>query len=395
MKPRHLLPIVSLLALLPFKNIAQCSGAVIQQRYDTVLRGTGASNELHSITFPQFNPALGTLLDVHVSSVVSMSYDFELENGAATSRSSRVRINRMDEISGNALDVPLTNDFASPSPTTYHGPFVLAASDGVAGSGPDYYVQAPIMLLENDTVINQTFANTADYLGTGSINFDYTSDVSYTMTGGLGVSYFGQGFDTITFALTYNYCATGSLASNITRFTASKSNDDIQLKWVAQNEQHGSKYELQKSDDGKSFTTIYTVPARVNSQGTGSYTYDYRVTSSDNRKILFRIQTNDNTGDEKFSDLRIVDIKPKAAGPKIFPNPSRGNASILFHNTQRANWKVEVFSNSGQLIETKSFNSALLGKLNHQMQLKPGMYFVKATNTSTNESFVEKLIVGR
>ena len=96
--------------------------------YDTL---TGSGNGLNSVSFPKFNPMLGTLTQVNISLQISILYNFQLENGEAVAINNyRVRVTRDDEISSPSL---LSNFFNTYSKT--YGNYRLAASASEAGSG--------------------------------------------------------------------------------------------------------------------------------------------------------------------------------------------------------------------------------------------------------------------
>jgi len=78
---------------------------------------------------------------------------------------------------------------------------------------------------------------------------------------------------------------------------------------------------------------------------------------------------------------------------KLYPNPStNGNFTLQFHNSIRADWQVEIFNSTGQLISRKQFNNVLRADVNDN-HLPKGIYIVKATNQKSQETFSDRLLV--
>ena len=116
-----------MLGAFPFTSNAQCVTPLSTITFDSTLTGSG--NAFHTFTFPRFDAALGTLVEVDVRAEVTLSYRFQLENKENIAINNyRVRVVRDDEISGSVLQTPITNNYQ----TTY-GPYALAAFDGVTG----------------------------------------------------------------------------------------------------------------------------------------------------------------------------------------------------------------------------------------------------------------------
>src|SRR6266700_4289670 len=85
---------------------AQCGGSLNTMFYDTIVTGSG--NDYHNLSFPKFDPTLGTLVSVSFSTQVTLKYSFQLENKEAFNINNyKVRVVREDDISSNALQTPI------------------------------------------------------------------------------------------------------------------------------------------------------------------------------------------------------------------------------------------------------------------------------------------------
>lgn len=380
-----LLPVILFLA---FKSQAQCDAAHTNTlSYDTTVNASG--NSLYSFTFPQFDPTLGTLLNVQINTKVTLVYNFTLENGEINPVANyRVKVFRDDEISSSALNTPLVNSYQK-----QYGFFPLAGTDGIPNSGPDFTQQGPLYVM-NQKNINYTLSNTADFFGTGAVMFDYITSTYSAAQGSINNSLDGSAQDVVKFNITYTYCPQIILAADITSFKASKVNDAvIDIKWITQNEKNNRNYELQKSTDGKTFRGVAQFAATA--AQTGSYSYSYAVQLTDNNKtVLFRIKQVDESGTARFSAVNAIKLSSKTGSqPIIYPNPAKGAANLLFSNTKRSNWEVSVYTVSGQLLKHYNFTNALTGKINTSQEFEKGVYMVKSLNKTTQEQFVQQLLI--
>lgn len=379
-----LIPVILFLA---FKGQAQCDASNINTlSYDTTVNALGNSN--YSFTFPQFDPTLGTLTEVKINTKVTLVYNFSLENGELNPVTNyRVKVFRDDEISSNALMSPLTNSFQK-----QYGYYSLAGSDGIPDSGPDFTQQGPLYVM-NQKDINYTLSNTADFFGSGTVTFDYTTSTYSAAQGSINNNLEGSAQDAVKFNITYTYCPQIILAADITSFKTYKVNDAvIDIKWITQNEKNNRKYELQKSTDGKTFRGVAKFAAKT--AQTGSYSYSYAVQPTDNKTVLFRIKQIEENGTARFTTVNAVKLNNNTGTqPKVYPNPAKGAANLLFSNTKRSNWEVSVYSVSGQLLKHYHFNNALTGKINTTQELEKGIYMVKSVNKTTRDQFVQQLII--
>jgi len=371
-----------MLLAMPFFSMAQCATPLELTVLDTLVTGSG--NAHHNFTFPKFHPGLGTLVDVKIETEVTLRYFFQLENRENVSINNyRVRIVREDEISGSALQIPFNNTFQR----TY-GPYALAANDGVQGSGADYVQQGPMYVM-ND-FINEYFAsNTADYLGTGDVSLNYDVNTYSIVFGSVNYNFNGTAQDSVRFKVTYRYCQVWALAAELSSFTAVRTNQSVDVRWIVPNEKNNRNYVIETSTDGKSFRAGAAIPANTS----GSYQHNYVPGSNESGKLVFRIKQVEADGKVKYSSVRVVDLGNKQASSiRIYPNPSTGTFNMVFHNTKRGDWKVEVLTASGQMIRRYEFSKALTGRIDIS-DLARGLYHIRTINKRSEEQFTQQVML--
>lgn len=377
-----------LLFLFPYGSHAQCDNEFRIVTYDSIFTGTG--NDVFDFVFPKFDASLGTLTAVEFQTVVTVSYGFNLENTDYSSTNNyRVRVSRMDEFyHPEFLYIPITVET-----NQMYGPYKLAPNDGLPGQGDDYVSEGPVYPYYQDTIIRRSF-NTADFLGIGNVSMEYwTSTFSATM-GGVNNIKTERANDTMHVTIRYVYCSESALPADITYFAARREGNNISLNWQVQNEEPGRIYVVEKSTDGRNFEPVNKMPSQLSGSGPSGYRTVYTLTGRDSGKLIFRIRQIQPGGSEKISDMRIVDIGGKTPESlKLFPNPAKDQISVLFNNTGRDNWTIEVFSISGKLIEKRKIQRKLLETIYFDSRYSKGMYVIKAVNTETGETATERFII--
>jgi hypothetical protein len=352
----------------------------------------GFANDLYTFTFPEFDPTVGTLTDVNVRATVNRIYGYELENrGTQTINNHRIIITNWDYINSPAL--PGTLEYEN---EVRYGPHVLAPSDGIPDAGSDYFKRTPGYLM-NGVIYQATVYNTADFMGSGHVAFSYETSTGTTFTGNVATVDYKNGIleEQITFRITYNYYSSILLAADITSFTAGKKGDGtIDIKWLTKNEKTNRKYELQKSTDGRVYRSVTEFAAQAGTT-TGAYSYSYQAQPNENNTVLhFRLKMVDEGGSTKFSATRSVKLTSAASTqPILYPNPTKGTTTLTFNDKNRGNWEVEILTISGQVIKRYFFNNAQLAKLNTANELQRGLYLVRSTNKTTQEQFVQRLLI--
>ena len=377
-----LFPVVLMLAGLNLK--AQCDSNVQSLAYDTSV--SGSANDYYQFNFPRFDPTMGTLLDVEINTRMTLRYNFMLENRENTTINYRVRVQRDDEISSEALPAPQINSFQK-----NYGVYKLAGNDGNNGTGPDYVESGMIYPMENYSYHNKYY-NTADFMGSGNVGFDYYSSTYSIVFGSMNYNFNANADDTLNFQISYQYCPLTRLASGITSFSAGKKNDLTYIKWTATNEKEGTEYTIQRSmNGGRTFNDLKRVSSHKNNNGNYSVNLE---TPNKTGKVIYRLAITASQGDATYSVQRQVDYGISGQSSSfIYPNPSNGQAQVVFHKTERSDWKVDVFTISGQLLQSFRANKALTARINNNGQLKKGTYIVKATNLVNGEVITEKFIV--
>ena len=134
------------------------------------------------------------------------------------------------------------------------------------------------------------------------------------------------GNNTFTFTGTFTEYIIGSVGSplplNLISFTGNKQNYDALLQWKTANETGVSKFEIQRSDDGRNFVTIATTLA-----GQNNYTYNDVDVFTTKPVVFYRLKTIELDG--KFYNSNIIKLTNKPTNQlTIYPNPVNDILSV-------------------------------------------------------------------
>lgn len=193
--------------------------------------------------------------------------------------------------------------------------------------------------------------------------------------------------------MSYKYCPTSQLASDITNVIAYKKDKFSYIKWNGVNESENRIYYVQRKVDGRDFVNIHKVKADKKLQG--RYEYSYK-SENDKGKVQFRIVAVEKNGTSSVSRIRMVDYGNELNSErtmKLFPNPTSSSAQLMFSNTTRGDYDVQLMTITGQLIKQYQFKNVLMARINEQNELRKGTYMIRVINKATGEQMSQRLVI--
>ncbi len=171
------------------------------------------------------------------------------------------------------------------------------------------------------------------------------------------------------------------MAVTFTSVKAFQQNGDIEVEWLAQNEQNLEKYEVQVSADGTNYESAYTVQA--NNFPVSNYSWlDVNPYQGYN---YFRIKSTDLNGKVVYSKVVAVLMPDANATISIYPNPVKnGIINLQMTNQLSGNYGIRLINNLGQVIISKQITHAG-GTATKSIQLNKfvakGIYQLEVTKT--------------
>lgn len=152
-------------------------------------------------------------------------------------------------------------------------------------------------------------------------------------------------------------------------FTAVNCSDNICLRWVTENEQNTSHFEIERSIDGKNFEQIGTGVVSVNMPG--KHSYDATDYSPAHGMNFYRIKQVDSDGKFTYSDVVSARINVKGI-LTIAPNPA--NNFITLRGIVKAE-KVTIYNTTGQIF--KQWHNVNGDQQLNIANLQQGVYMLK------------------
>jgi len=181
------------------------------------------------------------------------------------------------------------------------------------------------------------------------------------------------------------------LPVTFTGIKAYQKNDNVNIEWNVENEKNISQYQIQKSTDGRQFTTAATIVSKGNS----SSIYNWTDVSSNDGNNFYRIGSVDINGHVQYSNVTKVTVGSKNQLISVYPNPVvNGTLNLQFTNESKGIYVVRLFNNSGQIMHTTQMKheggsstqtiqvNKNIGTGNYQLQV------IKPDNSKTNIKIV-------
>lgn len=150
----------------------------------------------------------------------------------------------------------------------------------------------------------------------------------------------------------------------LTKISAARKPDEtVVVKWDVENEINISRYEIQRSGDGNSFTTLGNINAVNNAGGSASYNYtDVRSLSGIN---YYRIKAISGNGRIQYSAIVKVAGNDKSEMISVYPNPLTGREmSISFENKKSGTYTISLVNKAGQTIHRSAVNISSSNEVN-------------------------------
>jgi len=166
----------------------------------------------------------------------------------------------------------------------------------------------------------------------------------------------------------------------------------IQVDWQVATEENVKEYAVQRSANGRDFTTLGQLAAR-NSGNAESYSFiDGAPFTGVN---FYRLQSNDIDGKSGYSSIMKVVRNGKGESIALYPNPVKDRVINLQATlVAKGIYTANVYNSLGKLIKTVNFThtgGVVTQSLQLPASLPAGQYYLQVrnkNNTSFNQSFV-------
>lgn len=168
----------------------------------------------------------------------------------------------------------------------------------------------------------------------------------------------------------------------------------IQLDWKVYSENKVKSYEVERSADARSYTTVGSLPALYNNTNEGDYGFfDANPLPGTS---YYRIKNNDLDGKSSYSIVIRVNRNKTIKGLNLYPNPIV-NGIVLLQGSDlgRGNYKINIFGANGQEIYKQQIKHNG-GTISHTIELpsaiSKGVYTLSVKDDNGKIIFREKLV---
>ncbi len=380
--------------LLPGISFAQCNCSpghpATAIDYSVTIPVTSASST--TVSFPKFNPALGTLSCLTAMDTVTAITTTNANNTAPNPVTYKFQLTVSDNFSGPDIDI--SNTF-----NKVYGPDLLA----IGGTPGDAIIYGPDVIYSALPGIASKSAPSAAYLGTtGTVDYTYSLSGGVVSTQG-GLNYNAGPTTTYNgiFHLTYYWCPATALATGILDFTASPDGNTVLLSWTTSDQQPNTQYEIQVSTDGKNFYSIGKTESNSATAGVATkHQYQFNPDPANVGKLYFRIEETDGNGKVSYSAILVIDSKGDSGKDELisfrtWPNPATNNLVFQFNSNQTGRFLLELVSTSGQVVQEKAVTLTGTSQIRMDLSSAPvrGLYFLRTTDLSHSRKYVSKVFI--
>ncbi len=138
-----------------------------------------------------------------------------------------------------------------------------------------------------------------------------------------------------------------SLPLTLTSAKAYSLNNGVQVDWKTVNEKGVKNYEVEKSQDGRSFAKATSVTAQNGAANSYGW-YDANPVRGNN---YYRIKSIGTSGETGFSQVLVVNLSGGKSAFMIYPNPVKGNRITLqLSNMEKGKYAMTVYNAGGQRV---------------------------------------------
>jgi hypothetical protein len=195
----------------------------------------------------------------------------------------------------------------------------------------------------------------------------------------------------------YRFTPTSAFPVTLANFRGEKFANKNQLSWITLTEQNNKGFELQRSADGRSFSSIAFIPtAAVGGNSTSSLQYSFGDVRPLKANNYYRLKQVDK--DLKISYSAIVLLKGSKASSlqltSVYPNPTSSSVKLIISAPASERINILITDLAGKVV-MKQATSIFAGDNNLSLNvetLPSGSYMIKVVCNAGCESATSKFV---
>jgi len=185
----------------------------------------------------------------------------------------------------------------------------------------------------------------------------------------------------------------GPLPVEFLNITATQKGAGVSINWSTASESNNKYFDIEKSIDGSTWTTLSSLNGAGNSSTVKSYAaYDAKPVAGLN---YYRIKQVDVDGKFKFSPVAKVKISIEKTGVSVLANPFVNNITVDFLSNSNQFVNVKLSDVSGKVISTEKWKltkGSSRSMLNNVANIQRGMYILTVVDEEGVVIYNNKLI---
>ena len=164
-------------------------------------------------------------------------------------------------------------------------------------------------------------------------------------------------------------------------------NNKVTLNWTVADNETANSFEVERSFNGRDFTTVAIVFA---SEKMGTENYMYYETTSGTDKVMYRLKMIDKNREVDYSRILIFQLKSTIANNiKIIGNPVNDKLTFSYTSSATQSVDVKVYDMSGRIVLKNKVNSmegSNVISLPLSSTFTAGMYVIEVNNGTELQS---------
>ena len=182
-----------------------------------------------------------------------------------------------------------------------------------------------------------------------------------------------------------NFEITAAMPVTLTSFNATlKGNNNALLTWKTASETNNAGFDIEMSNNAKSFVKVGFVDGKGDSKESNQYTFTVSDLAGGN--YYFRLKQLDHDGKFEYSTMRALDIQNAEDIVSVYPNPTNGKLKFNTGLYKNQSFGVSISNQSGQEVLSLPAGSTIIKNQELDVtKLPTGLYNVKIQGANFTE----------
>ncbi len=170
-----------------------------------------------------------------------------------------------------------------------------------------------------------------------------------------------------------------SLPLALQNFSVMLQKEQPKLIWTTSNEVNMKKFVIERSNDGRNFTTIGFVAAKNEINNQYEFVDEAKLTST----VYYKLKMENADASFKYSNIISISLKDKTT-LLVYPNPA-ANSITIQHQASTKNKSLRIVNVEGKLMQTIPIASNTTHTLMNVQPLPKGLYVVQFIGDNQQE----------